>query len=274
MGSSARDILPPMWDSPKSPSRGGAPSPRVSTGQSAGSMFRGPDSMSGIVAPNVARRSSILQKLTVLLAFACLFLSFAIIWYALQAPSPGGAGQEDRSTIGLLSSIIGASNQEATGGTALFESNSGALIDPPSDPVPQGKEISSMTDRELIGVLKSSAVPEILTIAALKEARIRRIALLVDAAVYPLRSDSYVVRVEAIKTLIELKDRRVVPQLLLRLDDHDPVVRGFAAKALGELGDGASVGYLRQRLVREDDPSVRRSVERAVERITGIVPVP
>lgn len=145
----------------------------------------------------------------------------------------------------------------------------GELREPRTDPVPPGKAVSEMTDRELLGVLKSSEVAEVVTLAALKEAHARRLPDLVDISKYPLESDSYVVRVETIKLLGEIGDRRIVPKLLLRLDDHDPLVRGFAARTLGMLGDRRALGYLSSKLIQEQTPEVRNAMKKAIENING-----
>jgi HEAT repeat protein len=88
--------------------------------------------------------------------------------------------------------------------------------------------------------------------------------------VSPLRNDAYLVRVEAAKVLAELGDRRVVPRLVLVLDDHDPVVRIQIARSLEALGDRRALSYLSARLSMEDSAEVRAAIKGAIARISGI----
>jgi len=154
-----------------------------------------------------------------------------------------------------------------------FASGEHDLIDPVGEIAPAGIAVSAMTPRQLIGVLKRNDVSEIEILAALREAKSRRLPQLVDVSVYPLRSDSYLVRIETVKVLAELGDKRIVPRLMIGLDDHDPLVRGHTARALGQIGDSRALGYLRARLTKEDSPEVKIAIKRAIERISGI-PVP
>jgi len=136
-------------------------------------------------------------------------------------------------------------------------------------PVPEDRAVSEMSDPEVISVLLDPTLPEAMVLEALKVAQERSAPKLVDASIVPLESDSYIVRISTIKMLAEIGDRRIVPQLVLRLDDHDPLVRGHAARALGQLGSRASVGYLTVRFYREEIPEVKQAIRNAIERING-----
>lgn len=143
------------------------------------------------------------------------------------------------------------------------------LAVPQVDPIPSGKTISEMTDKEVLGVLVSGGVPDEMVLNALKEAVLRRIPQTLEACLFPMQSDSYIVRIEAVKTIAELGDKRIVPKLLLLLDDHDALVRSHTAKALGKLGDRRAVAYLTARLLNEESPEVRVAVKNAIEKING-----
>jgi len=136
-------------------------------------------------------------------------------------------------------------------------------------PIPEDTLVSEMSDQEVLSVILDQTLPEPMVIEALKIGRQRSISNLVDATVVPLQSDSYIVRITTIKMLAEIGDRRIVPQIVLRLDDHDPLVRGHAARALGELGSRAAVGYLTVRYYRESIPEVKEAIRNAVEKING-----
>lgn len=145
----------------------------------------------------------------------------------------------------------------------------GILSKPAVDPVPEGKSIQEMNDRQLLGVIVSSGMSDQDVLAALKEAELRKIPGLVEATVFPLSSDSYLVRIASIQLLGRLGDKRVVPYILETLDDHDPIVRGNAAKALSALADRRAVSYLSSRYTKEDEPNVKLAIRRAIERING-----
>jgi len=145
----------------------------------------------------------------------------------------------------------------------------GLLQLPAVAPVPVGVSVHEMSDEQLLGVLVSGGMAEEQVLDALKEGRERRIVGFIEAAVHALKSDSYLVRVETLKLLAELGDRRAVPEILVVLDDDDPVVRSNAARALGTLADPRSLAYLSSRLVREDDPAVKKSIKTAIDQING-----
>ena len=64
-------------------------------------------------------------------------------------------------------------------------------------------------------------------------------------------------------------DPRVVSSLIRALDDNDASVRGAVAKALGRLGDPASVAPLKRRLEVEESIHVRASLEQALQQLSG-----
>ena len=63
------------------------------------------------------------------------------------------------------------------------------------------------------------------------------------------------------------RDPRVLTSLIGALDDSDASVRGAVAKALGKLGDPASVGPLKRRMEVEESIHVRASLERALQEL-------
>ncbi len=143
---------------------------------------------------------------------------------------------------------------------------------PEVDPVPEGKGVFEMTDREILGALVSRNVSHDMVLMAMKEAESRRVSGLLEATVTALQSDSYLVRIEGLKLLQRLGDRRATPEILSMLDDHDPAVRVQAAKTLAALGDSRSIGYLSARVLRETDPYVTEELEAAVRSMTGQLP--
>ena len=63
------------------------------------------------------------------------------------------------------------------------------------------------------------------------------------------------------------RDPRVIRPLIEALDDSDASVRGAVAKALGKLGDPASVGPLKQRMEVEESIHVKASLEQALQQL-------
>ena len=66
-------------------------------------------------------------------------------------------------------------------------------------------------------------------------------------------------------------DPRVLPSLIGALDDSEASVRGAVAKALGKLGDKASVAPLERRMQVEESIHVRASLEQALQELRGSV---
>jgi HEAT repeat protein len=62
-------------------------------------------------------------------------------------------------------------------------------------------------------------------------------------------------------------DPRVLSSLIGALDDSDASVRGAVAKALGKLGDPASVAPLKRRMEVEESIHVRASLEQALQEL-------
>lgn len=61
------------------------------------------------------------------------------------------------------------------------------------------------------------------------------------------------------------RDPRVLSSLIGAIDDTDASVRGAVAKALGKLGDAASIEPLTRRMEVEESIYVRASLEQALE---------
>jgi epoxyqueuosine reductase len=61
-----------------------------------------------------------------------------------------------------------------------------------------------------------------------------------------------------------IKDQTAIPALIHALDDEEPLVRGHAAWALGEIGTQAALSALRRRLEMETDPEVLDEINAAL----------
>jgi HEAT repeat protein len=75
------------------------------------------------------------------------------------------------------------------------------------------------------------------------------------------------VRLEVVKLLGSLRERKVASEVSHLLSDASQEVRGQAALALAALGDGAQVAALRAALAKEGFEDVRKEMESAVRRL-------
>jgi epoxyqueuosine reductase len=64
-----------------------------------------------------------------------------------------------------------------------------------------------------------------------------------------------------------IKDQTAIPALIHALDDEEPLVRGHAAWALGEIGTQAALSALRRRLEMETDPEVLDEINAALAQL-------
>jgi len=64
-------------------------------------------------------------------------------------------------------------------------------------------------------------------------------------------------------------DRQAVPPLIKALDDTEPVIRGAAAWALGQLAGREAVAALQSRTEVEDNPDVRAELQSALQPLTA-----
>jgi HEAT repeat protein len=126
-----------------------------------------------------------------------------------------------------------------------------------------------VSDNELLGILLTAQSSEESLIRALREGALRQIPKFVDACIKPLQHDSYVVRIEAIKAVAAVGGANSTGALLPMLEDYDPLVRGHAAKALGNLGDRRALEALSERMVSEDLAEVKRAMRLAIDRINS-----
>ena len=199
------------------------------------------------------------RMLTAIFGVLCIVLSIAIFWKLFLASSSTSDSEVESAVL-----IEDIKNPDT------IEILSGDLRTPRVEPVPVGKEVIDMNDRQILGILIDANSSDALTIEAIREARRRALSEIVDASVSLLQKDSYVVRIETLKMLAEMADKRIVPHVVGTLDDHDPLVRRWGAKTLAKIGDRRAIGYLQARLMREDLDEVKGDLRKAIEKITGV----
>ncbi|NDC37782.1 MAG: hypothetical protein EBZ48_06985 [Proteobacteria bacterium] len=215
----------------------------------------------GRSGPNGA---SLLQLVTLVAGTVALVVALGLFYlvYAPRDPKPtsSSVASEGATVPGEApiesAAIVGSSPREP-------------LLKPATERPAMGVPTAQLTDKQLLGVLVDPDSSEGVLVEALREGIKRKPSQLVDACVQPLQNDSYAVRIEAIKTVAQLGDRRIVPNIIASLDDHDPLVRGHAARALGALGDRAALAAISERMVAEDVPEVQAAMRGAIERLNG-----
>jgi len=86
-----------------------------------------------------------------------------------------------------------------------------------------------------------------------------------------LRESSFKVRIKAAVMLGRIADQRSVEPLVGALSDDNYVVRGAAARALGNLGYPLAVGAMDRllKLADDEEPFVRREAVRTLEKLAG-----
>lgn len=138
---------------------------------------------------------------------------------------------------------------------------------------PAGVPVDLLKDRELLGLLWDNSSEESVILQALKEATIRRVAELPNALTRTLTNASVQVRIAGMRAAAETRDRRLVPFIVVLLDDVEPRSRQEAARAIAAMGDRKAVPFLARRYQSEDRSDVRLEIKSAIDRISGY-PVP
>jgi serine/threonine protein kinase len=220
-----------------------------------GEIFSHADGTKAFRTPRYGRASP--RILPIIVGLACLVLGVGLILYALSEPP-------QRSIAIPTPEAIQPTRPE----------NFTGLVPPPVHAVPPNREIAELSDSQLLGAVMSPTETETRLIQALRELSRRRSSGALEASVVPLENDSYVVRVEAIKTLADLGDKRAVQYLLPRLDDHDPIVRAQAVRAIASLGDRGVLAYLNVRLLKEDNDGVKGAIKQAINALSGFTSAP
>ena len=75
------------------------------------------------------------------------------------------------------------------------------------------------------------------------------------------------IRISAIKALGTIQDENVMHSLIALLKDPNVSIRASAAEALGTLGNGRSLEFVRQLWINEQDEEVREKARLAIAKI-------
>ena len=82
-----------------------------------------------------------------------------------------------------------------------------------------------------------------------------------------LSADGLDVRISAIKALGTIQDENVMHSLIALLKDPNASIRGSAVEALGILGNGRSLEFVRQLWMNEQDSEVLEKARQAIVKI-------
>ena len=144
------------------------------------------------------------------------------------------------------------------------------LIVPRVEAAPDSLAVSELSNRQLLGVIMGTTASEQRVLDALTLAADRRIAEFVDASVATLKHPSAGIRFATIKLLGNTADRRIVPHLVVMLEDSDEQVRIATARALAELGDRRALGFLSARYFAEKSKEAQSALKRSIEQLSGL----
>lgn len=126
-------------------------------------------------------------------------------------------------------------------------------------------------EKKRIGCRLQQLLPLLLVAAALSAWPARADNDKVAFLVQKLRESSFKVRIKAAVMLGRIADQRSVDPLINALSDENYVVRGAAARALGNLGYPLAVGAMDRllKLADDEEPFVRREAVRTLEKLAG-----
>jgi serine/threonine protein kinase len=144
------------------------------------------------------------------------------------------------------------------------------LVVPRTEDAPQSLSVPEMSNRQLLGVIVRASAPEQKLLEAITLAAERRLTEFVDASVAPLKHSSASIRYAVIKLLGNTGDRRIVPHLVLSLEDSEERVRVAAARSLAELGDRRALGFLSARYFAESSTEAQSALKRSIEQLSGL----
>ncbi len=204
------------------------------------------------------------------------FLIFVLVWclfevIGVQAPDTISVASNNTTPAETSAPIIlNTTGSEQVPVKIDSENGREILIDLPQTKIaPGGVSIAELDDRQLLGLIAESSTSERDLVEAMNEAEARHLNALVEVTVKPLKNDSSAVRLAAVKLLGRIKDARAVAILVPLLDDYDPIVRGYTARALGDIGSRKALAYLKVRYSKEEVSSVKETVQAAIEKING-----
>lgn len=183
-------------------------------------------------------------------------ITFFITFLALRGEEAGATAAEPSTESGVVIERPSDLSSE--------------LITPRTEEAPESLAVTELNNRQVLGIIVRGSDSERRVLDAITTAFERRIPEFVDAGPFPLKHRNATVRASAAKLLGESGDRRIVPHLVLTLEDSDSNVRTAGARALALLGDRRALGFLSARYLGEEDPAVKPVLKRSIEQLSGL----
>ena len=141
----------------------------------------------------------------------------------------------------------------------------------PADPVVADKA-AALTTAQLSKLISSKDPVTLATV--IKEIGVRKDPALLQQVLVLAENESLIIRATAVKLFtdksmfIEPATDKIISVLLGRLDDKEEIVRGFAARALGQSGDSSVQQNLKGRLDTEQSPVVLKALKASIEELS------
>ncbi len=145
------------------------------------------------------------------------------------------------------------------------EKTSAEVLDPLNFQV---ESLPKLNESEIIELLSHPLTSEGLAMAVVAEATDRSILLRPELFGAALKSPYYRVKIAALKALERSGQAANLSVIVLDLStDEDPLVRGFAARTLGQIGGRNIVSGIEQWLQKEEDPQVQGVLRSSLNKI-------
>jgi serine/threonine protein kinase len=150
---------------------------------------------------------------------------------------------------------------------SLIETSSQEL--PMVDPLSfKTENLSRLSELEIAALIAHPFTSEELGIQLAEEAISREILLRRELFESTLKSPYFRVKISALKALEKSGQGASLSEMVLALSsDEDPLVRGYAARTLGRVGNMAVVSGLEQWLLHEEDAQVQEMIRDSMGKI-------
>jgi hypothetical protein len=130
------------------------------------------------------------------------------------------------------------------------------------------ENLSRLSELEIASLIAHPLTSEELGVQLVEEAISREILLRKELFENTLKSPYFRVKISALKALERSGQGASLSEMVLALSsDEDPLVRGYAARTLGRVGNSAVVSGLEQWLLHEEDVQVQDMIRDSMDKI-------
>ncbi len=129
--------------------------------------------------------------------------------------------------------------------------------------------LPKLSQEELAALISNPLTNEDLGLLVLSEANNRKILLRPELFESALHSPNYRVKIGALKALEkEGQGASLSDKVLMLSSDEDPLVRGYAARTLGRVGNSSIIGGLEDWLSKEKDTQIQAVIRESIQIIS------